>query len=90
MDNGKDMTRAYLVTALCRVADGQVVDHPTLTRFLKALAETLGKAEMAASKGAARSEHRENSDFRRGADLLNCTAGFEIFGPLCSALKNRK
>ena len=49
MDNGNDETRANLVTALRSFSDGQVVDHPTLARFMKTLAETLGKAEMAAS-----------------------------------------
>ena len=49
MDKGNDERRADLVVALRSFADGEVVDHPTLTRFMKTLAETLGKAEMAAS-----------------------------------------
>ena len=46
MDNGNDRKRADLVTAMRSFADGEGVDHPTLTRFMKSLAETLGKAEM--------------------------------------------
>ena len=48
MDKGNDEKRADLVAAMRSFADGEGVDHPTLTRFMKSLAETLGKAEMAA------------------------------------------
>ena len=47
MDNGDEFTRAYLVKALRNFADGMAVDLPTLTRFMRALAEDLGKAGMA-------------------------------------------
>ena len=46
MDNGNDFTRESLVMALRETADGLVVDHPTLTRFVETLAKDLGRAEM--------------------------------------------
>ena len=35
MDKGYDGKRADLVTAMRSFADGEGVDHPTLTRFMK-------------------------------------------------------
>ena len=68
MDKGNDGKRADLVTALRSFADGEGVDHPTLTRFMKSLAETLGKAEMAA----------QAAEIARGMRL----AGVETWGDM--------
>ena len=68
MDNGNDRKRADLVTAMRSFADGEGVDHPTLTRFMKSLAETLGKAEMAT----------QAEDIARGMRL----AGVETWGDM--------
>ena len=68
MDKGNDGKRADLVTALRSFADGEGVDHPTLTRFMKSLAETLGKAEMA----------EQAAEIARGMRL----AGVETWGDM--------
>ena len=68
MDNGNDRKRADLVTAMRSFADGEGVDHPTLTRFMKSLAETLGKAEMA----------EQAAEIARGMRL----AGVETWGDM--------
>ena len=75
MDKGNDLTREGLVMALRDSADGLVVDHPTLTRFVETLAKDLGKAEMLKkAEGIARGMKRWCGDVGRHAGGRQATA----------------
>ena len=68
MDKGNDHTRESLVVALRESADGLVVGHPILTRFVETLAKDLGKAGML----------EKAEDIARGMKL----AGIETWGDM--------